>query len=154
MIRARAGAERNIRSVVENNVTKFVAMAIIYDPSSGVVLLQHRTKDAPISPDKWGLFGGHGEEGENPQQALVRELREEMGVEFQETDSRFIHDYQLTSALHRFVFLIDSFPSDSEVKINGEADEYAWVPLDKVFEYDLTDRVKIDFEKFLQCRSK
>ncbi len=129
-------------------------MAIIYDPHGGLVLLQHRTKDAPISPNKWGLFGGHGEEGENPQQALLRELREEMGVEFQDSDLKFSHDYQLTPELHRFVFIIDSLSSGSNIKINGEAEGFAWVPLDQIFEYDLTDRVKIDIERFLQRQSK
>ena len=44
------------------------------------VLLCHRTPRRLYYPDCWDLPGGHVEAGEKPHEALVRELREEVGV--------------------------------------------------------------------------
>ena len=43
-------------------------------------LLQLRDNYASISfPNSWGFFGGNLENGESPEQALIRELEEELG---------------------------------------------------------------------------
>ncbi len=42
------------------------------------VFLQKRTEDAPASPGFFGLFGGGMEPDETPEQALLREVREEL----------------------------------------------------------------------------
>ena len=46
----------------------------------GRVLLGRRSPDRRWLPDAWDLFGGHIEPGESPDQALQRELAEELGV--------------------------------------------------------------------------
>lgn len=40
--------------------------------------LQMRALDAPTSPNRWGIFGGGLEEGESPDDAVLRELLEEL----------------------------------------------------------------------------
>jgi mutator protein MutT len=46
----------------------------------GRVLLAHRGPDKQAFPDVWDLPGGVVEAGESEEQALERELREELGV--------------------------------------------------------------------------
>jgi 8-oxo-dGTP diphosphatase len=45
------------------------------------ILLGKRAADRALAPDVWDVPGGHCEPGEAPAQTLVRELREEIGVE-------------------------------------------------------------------------
>ena len=54
-----------------------VAGAMIKD---GRILLCHRSPDRRWYPDVWDLPGGHVELGETPNEALKRELLEELGV--------------------------------------------------------------------------
>ena len=46
----------------------------------GWLLLQERDEHAPIDPDRWGLVGGHVEDGEDVELAVHRELAEETGL--------------------------------------------------------------------------
>jgi 8-oxo-dGTP diphosphatase len=44
------------------------------------VLLGQRAANRNFYPNVWNTFGGHIEPGEQPEQALARELREELGI--------------------------------------------------------------------------
>ena len=59
-------------------MVKVVAGALVRD---GRVLLVHRRPEKRAYPDVWDLPGGVMEAGETEHEALVRELREELGVE-------------------------------------------------------------------------
>ncbi len=59
-------------------MTILVAGAMIV--RDGRVLLGRRAPHRRICPDTWDLIGGHLEAGETPEQALARELAEEIGI--------------------------------------------------------------------------
>ena len=46
----------------------------------GWILLQERDEFPAIDPEKWGLVGGHVDDGEDVEAAAYRELLEETGV--------------------------------------------------------------------------
>jgi mutator protein MutT len=56
------------------------AGAIVTDANGRVLLLKHRFRPGT----GWGMPGGFIEEGEQPEEALRRELREEVGLELGE----------------------------------------------------------------------
>jgi len=55
--------------------------AIILENDNGELLLYLRDNKPDIPfPDYWDLIGGHVEEGETPEEALVREIKEELDI--------------------------------------------------------------------------
>lgn len=66
--------------------------AIIFENERGDFLLYKRDNKPGIPfPGHWDLIGGHIEEGETPEEALIREVREELDIELKEY--RFFKEY-------------------------------------------------------------
>lgn len=56
-------------------------VSVLLVDARGRVLLQERDEHAPVSPEQWGLVGGHLEPGEDWETALHREVLEETGLQ-------------------------------------------------------------------------
>lgn len=79
--------------------------------------------------ERWGFPGGALEPGETPEQAVVREVREETGVEVRVEDrvgSYSLADSTLTAHLFRCTILAGS----PAVPDTGEIAEVEWWPVD------------------------
>ena len=61
------------------------AGAVVADAEGRVLLLHHRFR----AGSGWGIPGGFLEEGEQPEEALRRELREEVGLELESAEVAF-----------------------------------------------------------------
>ena len=83
----RSGVERPVRLkrwTMSLSHPRFAvtAGAIITDNQGRVLLLKHRFRPGT----GWGMPGGFIEEGEQPEEALRRELREEVGLEVEKIE--------------------------------------------------------------------
>jgi 8-oxo-dGTP diphosphatase len=66
---------------------------IILENDKGELLLYLRDNKPGIPfPQHWDLFGGHVEEGETPEEALVREIKEELNYDLKEY--KFFKEYE------------------------------------------------------------
>jgi 8-oxo-dGTP diphosphatase len=76
-----------------------VVVAIAMAERQGRWLLQLRDDiEGIVYPGTWGLFGGHLDPGETPEQALRRELWEEINWEAQDLSFWFLHRNQQRDA--------------------------------------------------------
>ena len=67
--------------------------AIILENDKGEFLLYLRDNKSDIPfPNHWDLIGGHVEEGETPEQTLVREVKEELDIDLK--DYSFYKKYE------------------------------------------------------------
>ena len=122
---------------------KSVVMVGLVD-TRGWVLLQERDEYAPIEPDKWCLVGGGVEEGEAPEIAAYRELKEETGIVCDDLVSLGHHD--LPCAFHGRD-LVDLFTARTSLTddavICGEGRQIVFVEPSAISTLVITDTTRI-----------
>ena len=106
------------------------------------VLLCHRSAGRRWYPDVWGLPGGHVEEGEDPKESLVRELREELGITASEPSSPPMHEIR-TATFDMQIWLIDRWTGTPVNAAPDEHDAVAW------FETSDLDSLRLAHESYL-----
>jgi len=95
---------------------KQVVAALIF--KDGKVLVCQRTRHQTM-PLKWEFPGGKIEEGEQPRDALRRELDEELGIEAIVGDevARIRHQYKNGSSVELRFFVVRDYKGELENKI-------------------------------------
>lgn len=56
-----------------------ISSAMLVNPDGGILVNLRDDDPRIIFPNQWSLIGGHVEEGEEPEESLVREVEEEIG---------------------------------------------------------------------------
>jgi 8-oxo-dGTP diphosphatase len=110
-----------------------VAAGILFD-GRGRVLIAERVGGGPFQ-GMWEFPGGKIGDGESPEQALARELGEELGIETGAVE-RFMHlehDYPDRSVSIHF-FLVSGWKNDPE-GLEGQA--LRWVPPASLHDHQL-----------------
>ena len=95
---------------------KRVVAALIFH--EGKVLVCQRTRHQ-VMPLKWEFPGGKIEEGEQPRDALRRELEEELGIDatIGEEVLRMRHDYKNGGSVELRFFVVDHYNGEVVNKI-------------------------------------
>jgi 8-oxo-dGTP diphosphatase len=95
---------------------KRVAAALIL--KNGKILICQRTRHQPF-PLQWEFPGGKIERGEQPRDALRRELEEELGVDAKVDDEviRIQHTYSRGGTVELRFFVVEEFAGEMENRI-------------------------------------
>ncbi len=113
---------------------RVVAALIVKD---GAILVCQRTRHQPM-PLKWEFPGGKIEEGEQPRDALHRELDEELGIDAKVGDevARIQHDYKNGGSVELRFFLVEEFKGELENRIFRDM---RWAPRSELPRYDFLE---------------
>ncbi|MBQ8307142.1 MAG: 8-oxo-dGTP diphosphatase [Blautia sp.] len=110
---------------------------LCYIEKEDAYLMLHRvSKENDVNKDKWIGVGGHLEEGESPEECLVREVMEETGLTLRSFRFRglvtFTQDGYGTE--YMCLYTAEAFPGELNPCDEGVLE---WVPKDRISELSL-----------------
>ncbi len=115
--------------------------------NDGCYLLCKMADDRGVFPGQWALSGGGVEPGERIEEALRREVREELGEQLVLSDITpwtFSDDVRTKTyadgsqeEIYMIYLIYDCVAANREVKINEEFQAFAWVKAEDLGSYDL-----------------
>lgn len=117
--------------------------------SKGEFLMQKRSMNKKFFPGKWSVTGGGADAGETTLDALIRETKEEIGVELSEDE------IELMMSIRRRYAFVDVYMAKKDLDINSitlqkeEVEEVKWASKDEIKEMiangDIASSVKMYF---------
>jgi 8-oxo-dGTP pyrophosphatase MutT (NUDIX family) len=141
----------------------FAQKAVI--ESDGKVLLVQKSLDDPNQPGKWEVPGGRLDFGEDVDEHLKREVKEEVGLDVVPGRPFYVWQWQLKRekegvglihmqivAVARKCSLVGGRPDLSKNVAEDYLQGWAWVPIEKVMDYDLIDNMRPVMQAYLQLR--
>ena len=99
----------------------------------GKLLMTRRAKGKSFA-GTWENSGGAAQAGETSRQAIARELREETGIQAEESEFELISSDRDNHTFYDFYCLRKKFPIQDVVLQPGETDGAKWVTLSEVHE--------------------
>lgn len=111
---------------------RFVAAALIV--RDGNILIGQRRADQPMA-NLWEFPGGKIEPGEGPEEALARELDEELGIRavIGQPVTRIRHNYRHGGAVDLQFFAVHEFSGEIDNRIYQQV---RWVKMNALRDYD------------------
>lgn len=119
---------------------RFVGMLVL--DRHGRILLQERDERAVIDPERWGLPGGHVDDGESFESAAHRELAEETGIDLGPSGLAFWQEFEVFheaydswDQMQVFAAVVDLTDADIVV---GEGRQIRFIDPERAVELPLT----------------
>ena len=118
-----------------------VVIGVIFNTKTNKFLLTHRNeatyeKNSPNSPfnNCWNFPGGGIEFGENPEHTVIRELREELGID---VDVNCLIPKAFSSVRKNWHGILICYickikDLNNTIKLNEESDTYGWFTLEEI----------------------
>jgi len=111
----------------------------------GKLLLVRKSMDDPHQPGRWELPGGRMQNGETPDEALIREVYEEVGLEVSPGRPLAVWSWRLgnqpdSPTVVAVARLCEAGGDEVDMSRHGPGDfidGYRWVPKDEVLDLDL-----------------
>ncbi len=133
-----------------------VAVLAVVRNEAGEILMIERSDNA-----LWALPGGAQDIGETTRDAVVREVREETGIEVQVTgitgiysDPRHVIAYDNGEVRQEFSIVFNAQPVGGGMRSSSESKQVRWFSLDTIDELNIHSSMKLRIDHALQDRSQ
>jgi 8-oxo-dGTP diphosphatase len=130
---------------------KLATLCYVTDKTSKTTLMLHRIKkENDYHEGKWNGLGGKFEPGESPEDCVIREVKEESGLDIINPRLNGFITFPMFDGIddwYVFLFTADNFSGEL---IDSEEGKLEWIPNDKLFSLNLWDGDKIFINWLLQ----
>ena len=111
------------------------------------ILLVQRSKNDSFQPGKWELPGGKLDIGQEPNEALEREVLEETGLYVKLTSPKFFVDTKMLASgsyagMACVLIVGEAKVIGGKLKLSEEHDDYKWVTIEEAFDIDVRDTTR------------
>lgn len=125
-------------------IQKIVLAGVVFNEQGKALILQ-RNENEDIYPGMWELPSGKREFFESSHDTLVREIKEEAGLDIEVVQPCSVFEYKIEKPDEvrdstQINFIVTS--NTSKVKLSEEHQNYAWVSDDEIDRYDVSDETK------------
>ncbi|MEK7128761.1 MAG: NUDIX hydrolase [Patescibacteria group bacterium] len=125
-------------------VQKIVLGGVVMKEGKVLILQRHKNED--IYPNMWELPSGKREPFELSENSLIREVREETGLDVKIVIPFSVFDYQIekpdeirdSTQINFLVTLVNN----QVVVLSEEHQEFAWITREEIDKYDITEATK------------
>jgi len=132
------------------------------EPCVGALVVNQEGKVLLVKTHKWnGMYcvvGGHVEVGETMEQALIREVKEETGLDVFDPHFLAMQEVIFPKNFYKkkhYIFWDFSVTSKGgDVKLNEEAEEFVWVTPEEALKLNLEPYTRPIIEKYKEMQSK
>lgn len=112
------------------------------------ILLHHRSLESRGQAGKWENAGGEIDPGETPEIAIIREIREELGVEFVINERIYEDDFDSGDDMWHVIIFGGSIIGVPKVMTPTETTDVKWFKISELKDVDLASYTRKDFERF------
>lgn len=125
-------------------------------PSSYLILIKEnqtllaRRCNTGFEDGNYGLIAGHGEESESAMQTLIREVKEESGIDIQLSDIKIAHIMHRKAANDErvdFFFTAEKYQGEPKIMEPRKCDDLRWFPINNLPENTI-DYIKQAIENY------
>lgn len=138
-------------------IQKVVLAAVILKKNK--VLILQRSKEEDVFPNMWELPSGKKEPLEECKDSLLREVKEETGLDIRIIMPFFVFDYQIEklNEIHdstQINFLASIKGKNEKIKLSLEHQNFAWVSKEELHKYNLSKATKQVIKKAFELIQK
>src|SRR3989344_9563472 len=140
------GVGNDIKYMTKPKRKNSILLPIKFSGEDLLVYLQKRSEDMEKLPGYFGFWGGGAAEGEAPEEALVREIKEEMSLEIDMKRVELFNTYEFLKSI-KSVFIFKPEDGWEDKIIIGEGDYGKWFTTQEALELNdmiLEDKVIIN----------
>jgi nucleoside triphosphatase len=137
-----------------------MAEQLFPEPTVGVFVFNANDELLLLSshkwPDKYVVPGGHIELGESIESAVLRETKEETGLDVYDLEfivfQEFIYDPSFWKPRHFIFFDYACKTLSTDVQLNDEAESHIWVRLEQAIDLPLDHYTRVAINKLMELR--